>query len=263
MLIGFPLVFLMIPIVWYVLWRLARRDHLVDTEDKNVIREQLRALGHVKPQEKATLIVFALTAVVWIMSKQVLDIIQPIIGLKLSTAHIEGGISLLAGLVLLALRVERKEVLAPRSLKNLPWGTLVLLGGSFSLAGAVQSSGLSDFFGRQLQAIQSLDAFWQIVLVSVTTVTITAVASNTATIAVMLNVLKGIISPTLLPVALFTSTFASSCDFALPAGTPPNAIVFGSGYVTIPQMAKTGVVLDLTASIVVALWCWFVVPLVL
>ena len=61
---------------------------------------------------------------------------------------------------------------------------------------------------------------------------------------------------------LFTSTVAASCDFALPAGTPPNAIVFGSGYVTIPQMARTGVLLDAFAAILAALWCYLAVPLV-
>jgi sodium-dependent dicarboxylate transporter 2/3/5 len=62
---------------------------------------------------------------------------------------------------------------------------------------------------------------------------------------------------------LFAATVAASCDFALPAGTPPNAIVFGSGYVTIPRMARTGVVLDLLAALLAALWCGLAVPLVL
>jgi sodium-dependent dicarboxylate transporter 2/3/5 len=72
-----------------------------------------------------------------------------------------------------------------------------------------------------------------------------------------------VIAPTLLPTVLYSATMSSSCDFALPAGTPPNAIVFGSGYVTIPQMAKTGVMLDLIAGILSAVWCWFIVRLVM
>mgnify|MGYP001579386479 CR=1 FL=1 len=62
---------------------------------------------------------------------------------------------------------------------------------------------------------------------------------------------------------LFASAIAASCDFALPAGTPPNAIVFGSGYVTIPRMAKTGVLLDLLAAALAACWCWGIVDLVM
>jgi sodium-dependent dicarboxylate transporter 2/3/5 len=62
---------------------------------------------------------------------------------------------------------------------------------------------------------------------------------------------------------LFAATFSASCDFALPAGTPPNAIVFGSGYLTIPLMARTGVVLDLVAALCAASWCWIAVPVFL
>ena len=79
----------------------------------------------------------------------------------------------------------------------------------------------------------------------------------------MLVVLKDAVAPELLPTVLFAATIAASCDFALPAGTPPNAIVFGSGYVTIPRMARTGVLLDLLAAVLVAAWCWLIVPVVI
>ena len=85
----------------------------------------------------------------------------------------------------------------------------------------------------------------------------------TATIAVMLPVLKDAAAPEVMTSVLFAATIAASCDFALPAGTPPNAIVFGSGYVRIPVMARIGLQLDLLAASVAALWCWAVVPYVL
>ena len=90
-----------------------------------------------------------------------------------------------------------------------------------------------------------------------------AVASNTSTIAIMLVVLRDAVSPGILPTVLFAASIAASCDFALPAGTPPNAIVFGSGYVTIPRMARAGVVLDLMAAVLAAVWCWVIVRWVL
>jgi sodium-dependent dicarboxylate transporter 2/3/5 len=79
----------------------------------------------------------------------------------------------------------------------------------------------------------------------------------------MLVVLKDAVAPEVLTTTLFAATIACSCDFALPAGTPPNAIVFGSGYVTIPRMAKTGVLLDLLAAILAAGWCWVIVRWIL
>jgi sodium-dependent dicarboxylate transporter 2/3/5 len=86
------------------------------------------------------------------------------------------------------------------------------------------------------------------------------VASNTATTAIMLVVLNQAVAPAHSPTVLFASTLAASCDFALPAGTPPNAIVFGSGYVTIPRMARTGAVLDVAAALLAGFWCWLAVP---
>jgi sodium-dependent dicarboxylate transporter 2/3/5 len=72
-------------------------------------------------------------------------------------------------------------------------------------------------------------------------------------------VLRDAVAPQVMTTTLFAATIASSCDFALPAGTPPNAIVFGSGYVTIPRMARAGVVLDLLAALLAASWCWVIV----
>ena len=78
----------------------------------------------------------------------------------------------------------------------------------------------------------------------------------------MLPVLKDAVSAAHVTTVLFAATIAGSCDFALPAGTPPNAIVFASGYVTIPRMAKTGALLDLAAALVVAVVTFTLVPLV-
>ena len=103
----------------------------------------------------------------------------------------------------------------------------------------------------------------QAVVASLVTVTLSAFASNAATVAVMLPVLAGSVAAEHLHPVLFAATFAASCDFALPAGTPPNAIVFGSGYISIPLMVRTGVRLDLLAALLAALWCWLAVPWVL
>jgi solute carrier family 13 (sodium-dependent dicarboxylate transporter), member 2/3/5 len=131
------------------------------------------------------------------------------------------------------------------------------------MAAAIQQSGLSAWLGRQLLVVRGLAPFEQVLLASLATVALSAVASNTATIAVMLVVLKDAVSPGALATTLFAATIAASCDFALPAGTPPNAIVFGSGYVTIPRMARTGALLDLAAALLAATWCWAVVRVVL
>ncbi len=260
LIVGMPFVFFMLPIIWYFLWRVARRDDIPETASSDAIRTELASLGKLKEEEWTIMFVFSIAATVWIFSEPITAFLKPLVTLfPLATSHVEGGVSLLAGISLLLLREKGHPVLAVKSLKGLPWGTLILLGGSFAMAAAIQQSGLSDWMGTQLLGIKELSGFIQILLASLATVAITAVASNTATIAIMMNILKGIIAPALLPTALYAATISSSCDFALPAGTPPNAIVFGSGYVTIPQMARTGILLDVICAVISAGWCWFIV----
>ncbi|HEX9799596.1 MAG TPA: SLC13 family permease, partial [Thermoanaerobaculia bacterium] len=136
-------------------------------------------------------------------------------------------------------------------------------GGGFAMAAGIQESGLSAWMAGELAAIAAYPPLVQIAAAALVTVGISAVASNTATVAVMLVVLVDAASPEARNSVLFAATLAASCDFALPVGTPPNAIVFGSGYVRIPVMARYGAPFDLVAALAAALWCAWAVPRVL
>lgn len=264
MIVSMPFVIIFTPITWYWLWRIARRDALPVHSGDTTIRTQLAMLGKMKGEEKVVIGVFLATALVWVFSEPITAALRPLVtDFKLGSSHIEGGAAMLAAVVLFLMRYKGRQILSLGAMKGLPWGTLLLMGGSFAMAAGIQQGGVSTWMGQKLVLLRELNDFSQVLLASIATVGISAVASNTATIAIMLNVLKGIVAPSLMPTVLFSATIASSCDFALPAGTPPNAIVFGSGYVTIPQMAKTGVVLDIVAAIVAAVLCWILVPLVL
>jgi sodium-dependent dicarboxylate transporter 2/3/5 len=264
LIVGLPFVLAFLPFVWWMLWRIGRKDGLQGEIGEEIIKGELARLGAVKRPERIVLAVFLATAALWICSKWITAFLKPRITFyEIGSSHVEGGIALLAALVLLLWRTQGRQVLGFRALARIPWETLLLLGGGFAMAAAIQGSGLSAWLGGQLLAVRGLPPFTQVLLASLAVVGLSAVASNTATIAVMLVVLRDAVSPEILPVVLFTATIACSCDFALPAGTPPNAIVFGSGYVTIPRMARTGVVLDVAAAILAALWCWLIVPLVL
>jgi solute carrier family 13 (sodium-dependent dicarboxylate transporter), member 2/3/5 len=264
LIVGLPFVLMFLPAVWWMLWRIGRRDGLTGEIGADVVAGELARLGQVKRQERIVLGVFLVTAVLWICSKWITGFLKPRITFyEIGSSHVEGGIAVLAALVLLLWRTQGRQVLGFRALSRVPWETLLLLGGGFAMAAAIQQSGLSAWLGGQLLGVRGLPPFTQVLLASLAVVGLSAVASNTATIAVMLVVLRDAASPEILPVVLFAATIACSCDFALPAGTPPNAIVFGSGYVTIPRMARTGVFLDVAAAILAALWCWLIVPLVL
>jgi solute carrier family 13 (sodium-dependent dicarboxylate transporter), member 2/3/5 len=255
--VGVPFVLLFLPIVWLALWRIGRADAPHEDVGQRALAGEGARLGAMQRAERIVLGVFLATAAVWITGKPIAD------ALDVATAYVEAGIALLASFVLFAWRVDRRRVLEPASLRFVQWETLVLLGGGFSLAASIQASGLSHWMGAQLEALRAAPPFAQAVAASVVTVALSAFASNAATTAVMLPVLAGSVVPEHATAILFAATFSASCDFALPAGTPPNAIVFGSGYLTIPLMARTGVVLDLVAALCAAGWCWIAVPVFL
>ncbi len=261
--VGLPFVLMFLPVVWWMLWRIGRREGLAGEIGEEVIVDELTKLGPVRRQERIVLGVFLVTAGLWIAGKVLTEFLKARVPFELTSAHVEGGIAMLAALLLMLWRTQGRQVLGFRALAQVPWETLLLLGGGFAMAASIQKSGLSSWLGAQLLAIRDVPPFAQVLLSSVAVVALSAVASNTATIAVMLVVLKDAVAPEIMTTTLFAATIAASCDFALPVGTPPNAIVFGSGYVSIPRMARTGVVLDLLAAVLAAAWCWLAVRLVL
>ena len=262
--IGLPFVIVFLPIAWWVLWRMARRDGLSGAMHDDAVAAELKGLGRMSRTEKSVFLVFLATAAVWILGSPIVGFLKRAIDWKgLLASHIEGGVAVLAALVLLSMRIGARRVLEIRTLRRLPWETLLLLGGGFSMAAGVQGSGLGRSMGEALEVVRGYPPFLQVLIASIVTVLLSAVASNVATTNVMLNVLSGAVTPAWRNTVLFSSTIAASCDFALPAGTPPNAIVFGSGYLTVPKMAKTGAMLDIAAGLLVSVWCYFSVRWVL
>lgn len=245
MAVGLPFVALFTPVIWWLLWRLARRDALGRGQAGEVIDRELAALGPMSKQEKAVTLVFTAAALLWIFTDVVRPLLAPLVpeGFRFAGKHYEASVALLAALTL---ALWGKVSLA--QLRRVRWDALLLLGGSFALASGLEASGLSTWVGGKIQGLSELPLLGQYALTAGATVILSAIASNTATLNVMLNLL-----PRSLPL-LATSAMAASCDFALPAGTPPNAIVFGSGRVRLPVMMKTGVVLDALAVLLLSVW---------
>lgn len=262
--IGLPFVFLLFPLVASALWRLGREDRLESAAGREVIARETAALGTLRREEKLVLATFLVATALWISGKLLTGWLAALLpAFRLGSAHVEASIAVGAALVLRLARPGGRTLLPLAALRQIPWETLLLLGGGFAMAAGIQESGLSSWLGGSLAGVAGQPGWQQVVLASLMTVALTAVASNTATIAVMLVVLADAVSPQLLPTVLFAATIASSCDFALPAGTPPNAIVFGSGYIRLPRMARIGFSLDLAAALLAALWCWWAVPALL
>ncbi len=260
MVVGLPFVLMFLPVVWWVLWQAGRRDAPEGDVGRDAVREELASLGRVRPGEWIVLVVFFVAAGLWIAAQPVTASVRSrLTTVTIGSAHVEATIAMSAALVLLIWRVRGRATLELASLRTVSWGTLVFLGGSFSMAAGIEASGLSSWLATQLTGVRELAPFAQVLIASFATVALSAFASNIATIAVMLNVLVSSVSPSNLDASLFAATIAASCDFALPVGTPPNAIVFGSGYVRIPRMARIGAMLDVAAALLAAAWCYVVV----
>jgi len=249
--IGFPFVVLFVPVVWGVLWWVGRHDAPASSAGKEVIDGQLRGLGPMSPEERTVAKVFSVAALAWIFGDPMRALLAPRLPFELANRHYEAVVAVSAAVVLLALRC-----LPWVAIKRIPLNALMLLGGSFAMAAAIEGSGLSTYLGRQLEPLARQPEWAQLTIACFATVALSAVASNTATVNLMLNLL-----PAKVPL-LSAVTLASSCDFALPAGTPPNAIVFGSGRIHLPTMMKVGVVLDLLAAGLLVLYGWLYLPLV-
>ena len=175
-------------------------------------------------------------------------------GLVLLAAEARDGVGLLAE----DARVLGEDAVRDGLEDGLPWGVLLLFGGGLSLAGAVASTGLDQWFGLQVEGLGALPGILLVGAVVMLVLFLTEVTSNTATAATFIPVLGGVAAgigadamSLLIPAAL-----AATCAFMLPVGTPPNAIVFGTGAVTIGQMARGGVVLNIVGVILITLFCY-------
>ena len=256
MTVGTPVVMMLLPVMYGLLVWLCRREK-IETMRSDVLEQELAKLGRMSTPEKLVLGVFLFTSAMWMLSDPIraqLSRFEPLKSLK--GDQLDAFWALVAPVVLLALRV-----LSIKGLKRMPWDVLILLGGSYALGRVVQGSQLSDHMAVMLKGAAGMPPLVLMMAVTVTTIVLTAFSANAASSQLMMILITGSVDPaknqpgTALPY-MYGATIASSCDFMLPCGTPPNAIVFGTRYVSIRAMAGTGFILDFLAAFLVALWIW-------
>ena len=257
MMLGVPLVAVMVPLAWLILTRIALRvGRSANPATAQAVHTQRHALGAMTRGEVVVGVVVALAAVAWIT--------QPLLARVLPGVS-DAGIAIAAALLLFVLPVsEGRPALDAQSATAVPWDVLLLFGGGLSLADAIQSSGLSAWLGTALEGLRAVPLFVVVLLVTTLIALISELASNTATAAAFLPLVSSLAvaigaDPLQLVVA---ATLAASCGFMLPVATPPNAIVFGAGRLTIPQMMRAGILLDVVMILLVTIAAyWFAVPL--
>ncbi len=249
--VGFPFVLLFLPVVFLALAWLCRKEK-TKTLSSDIIDLELGKLGPMSRGEKTVLAVFTLTSSLWIFN----EIIRSALGLPFKGDEFDAMAALLAPLLLLSIGTLRAG-----SLKRMPWDVLILLGGSYALAAVVLQSGLSNWLGGYVKGASTLPPLLLMMVVTLVTVFLSAFTANAAATNLMMLLVSDSMDPTRATPArtvpyLYGACIAASCDFMLPCGTPPNAIVFGTRYIKMRTMAATGFFLDIAAALMAALWIW-------
>jgi sodium-dependent dicarboxylate transporter 2/3/5 len=258
MAVGLPIAAVLLPITWLLLLRIYPPGEL-SGDAATVIRAETDGLGAASRGEKVTAAIFILAAVAWVLraEKSFGDVTIP--GIETWAPFVEDStIAMIAAILLFLIPVDWRKgdfALDWRSAKGIPWDVLVLFGGGLSLARAMDVSGLAAWIGGVVSVLGDVPPIVVVLAVTTLIVFLTEVTSNTATATMAMPVVAGAaaglgVDP-MLPMA--AAALAASMAFMLPVATPPNAMVFGSGYVTIPQMARAGFWLNLCSIAVITL----------
>jgi sodium-dependent dicarboxylate transporter 2/3/5 len=268
-----PFAVFFIALIWFYLTKLALPLKLeLSSKKANVIEEEIKKLGKMSKGERITLILFIITAILWIFR----------IDIRLGSFTIPGWCSVLGlenyihdstiaiamSLLMFFIPVDwrKNEFLLDWSWAvRIPWGILILFGGGFALAAGFISTGLAPWIGDKLYILGKFPPIIILLILNLVLIFLTEVMSNTAVSTTFLPIIATCavaihIHPYLL---MISATLASSMAFMLPAATPPNAIVFGSGFLTIPKMAKVGLAINLIATLLLSLYFYFIFPHIL
>ncbi len=261
--VGLPLALVLLPVVWFILVRVAFRSRLGPIEGgREYLDAEIAKLGPLSHGERSVLFVFLATIFLWVTRPWIAAItigaVRPFAGLT------DAGIAMIAAVMLFLVSIlgyAKTRAMDWSYATQLPWGVLVLFGGGLSLAAATETTGVAAFIASLTQHLSGFPALGVVVLVVAVTTFASELTSNTAQVALMLPLLAGAapglgVHPGLL---LIPCTFAASLAFMMPVGTPPNAIVFGTGMVKIQQMIRAGILLNIAGIILVTLFAYFII----
>jgi len=256
---GIPLTAVLLPLSWIYLVFVALPVRLGAVPGGRAsIRARLTALGRITTPELLACSIFTLTAILWITHSWIEN--------AFSLPRVDdASIAIGGALLMFAMPVDRTlqtRVLSWKQAERIPWGILILFGGGLALAQGVTQTGLDSWIGTQIGSAGNPGELPMLGGVTTLVVFLTEITSNTATTSALLPVIAAVaeglhIDPTLL---LIAAAVGASCAFMLPVATPPNAIVFSSGRISIRQMAFAGFGLNLVCIVVITLMVWGLAP---
>lgn len=260
MLFGVPIAAFLLILAWVYLVQIAYPLKMKSLPGgREVVQQELRQLGNMSFEEKLVLVVFSLTAISWITRTFVIQKFIPTIDDTI--------IAIMAGIILFLLPTKHKtkvRILDWNDAKNLPWGILLLFGGGLAIAAGFKETGLALWIGEQLTVLNGLHLLVVLFIVATIVLFLTEITSNTATATMLFPVMASLaLALDVHPYALMIAAgIASSCAFMLPVATPPNAVVFGSGYLKIGDMVKAGFWINLICILLIPLMIYYFLPVV-
>jgi len=263
--VAMPLVLVFLPLIWLYLTRVAFPIHITQLPGgRRVIDQRLHNLPPMSTPERRVAMVLAATALAWIFRKPIDIGLLTIPGwaelLGVSGWVHDSTVAIAAALVLFLVPAgldqrgkDLGRLLDWETAKTIPWGILVLFGGGLALAKGVKETGLAAWIGDGFQGLAGVPMVLMIALLCLLMVFLTEVTSNTAVSTLFMPILAALAvalgeHPVLF---MLPAVLCASCAFMLPVATPPNAIVFGSGHIRIPQMARAGLILNLVAVVAI------------
>ncbi|WP_026808765.1 SLC13 family permease [Arenibacter latericius] len=256
---GLPVSILLLVIAWLYLTRVAFKFKQKEFPGgKQEINRLIKELGPMQFEEKIVLVVFVLTAFCWITRSFILQALIPGIDdtiIAMSAAII---------LFILPTKNKRNRIITWEDAVKIPWGIILLFGGGLALAAGFQITGLAVWLGSQIDLLIGVSLFLLVFIIIISVNFLTEVTSNLATTAMLLPILAPIaltlnVDPFILIIA---TTTAASCAFMLPVATPPNAVVFGSGYLRIIDMIRAGFWMNVISIIILSFMVYYILPLV-
>ncbi len=253
---GLPISITLLIGCWYYLTKRAFKFKTKEFPGgATAIKRSLKELGPISYEEKVTLIVFLSTALLWIARSQLQQILP---ALEDPIIAIAGGMILL----LWPAKKGKKALLSWKEAVKMPWGIMILFGAGMAMATGFQQSGLAVWIGEQFTMLEGLPIFLLVLILVAMVNFLTEITSNLATTAMLLPILAPIaISVGTHPyILLVSATISASCAFMLPVATPPNAVVFGSGYLKISDMIRKGIWLNVISIIFITCVVYFLLP---
>lgn len=262
MLVSLPVAILLLISLYFVLIRMFPNRLVANGEMSDLIRDELKALGPITTPEKRVLTIFVLTAFLWIFR----DLINKIEVFRLDDNMIAVFGALLMFIVPAGSEQEPTEkILSWQDTSKMAWGILLLFGGGITLAAALEKAGLIGMLGNWLAGFSGSSMLLLILVIATLSIFISEVMSNVAQVIVFAPVVTGIATAIGAdPLALgIPMTLAASCASMMPMGTPPNAIVFSSGYIKLKDMIKAGLVMNLISIVLIVASSYFIMPYVM